>query len=72
MDKDLIKREITETLSDRNAGGYSRKLWIEAKKVYPKFLLKDDSGEEFDLHDMEREAYYWGLESAYRDILERL
>lgn len=72
MEKDLIKKEIREMLSNRNAGGYSRKLWDNAKKVYPKFFLKDDLGEEFDLHDMEREAYYWGLESAYRDILEKL
>ena len=72
MENELLKKKITEMLADRNAGGYSRSLWDRAKKEYRPNILKDDSGEEFDLHDTEREAFYWGLESAYQDILEQL
>jgi hypothetical protein len=72
MDNELLKKKITEMLADRNAGGYSRSLWNRAKKEYYRNILKDDSGEEFDLHAEEREAFYWGLESAYQNILELL
>ena len=72
MENELLKKKITEMLADRNAGGYSRKLWDLAKKEYRRNILIDDSGEKFDLHSEEREAFYWGLECAYQDILESI
>ncbi len=70
MDSELLKKKIIENLADKNAGGYSRSLWEKAKREYRRNIVKDNNGEEFDMNSGEREAFYWGLESAYQDILE--